>query len=443
MSSRPRVRAVSTATTTAGTALAAALALAACGTGGGGTAAARPSADPNAKIVVWADATRVPMVQEYQKAHPAAKIDLVTIPNESGYIETKVQLANRSGRGWPDVVFTGENIATLQAKPYDWAAPLDGKVKQDVVGQFAKSSVSNCTIEGHLYCLQNDIAQTVLWYDKGLMKQFGYAVPKTWKEYQELGAKVAADHPGYVVGALGAHGMLFTYYQSSGCPMTDAQSSTTVRINATAVECTRVNDLLQPMLDNGSVSRLDEFDPAFVALGTKRKILMLPFASWAGDFAFKPTYKTPAGQLAAAPMPTWEGESTGYSGAVGGGVWAVGKHAANPQGAVDLITWLTTDVGLQSKQPTYPAFRPAAKAWMAGKANDPYYAEDPSPVFEAQADLIRENWKYTRYAATVINGYNETVAKGIQDKQPLAGLLPKYAEQLTQAAKDAGYTVVQ
>lgn len=425
--------------TATGATLAALLSLTACG--GGRSADKQPTADPNAKIVVWADATRVPMVQEYQKSHPAAKIDLVTIPNESGYIETKVQLANRAGQGWPDVVFTGENLATLQAKPYEWAAPLDGRVKQDVIDAFAKTSVGNCTIAGHLYCLQNDIAQTVLWYDKGLMKQFGYTVPKTWKEYQDLGAKVASEHPGYVVGALGAHGMLFTYYQSSGCPLTDAKSDTTVRINPDAVECTRVDNLLQPMLDNGSVSRLDEFDPAFVALGTQRKILMLPFASWAGDFAFKPTYKTPPGQLAAAPMPTWEGESVGYSGAVGGGVWAMSRHAANPQGAADLITWLTTDIGLQSKQPTYPAYRPAAQAWMAGKANDPYYAEDPSPVFKAQADLIRENWKYTRYAATVINSYNETVAKGIQDKGKLADLMPKFGEQLTQAAKDAGYTV--
>jgi multiple sugar transport system substrate-binding protein len=414
------------------------LALAACG--GNGDKATTP--DPNAAVIVWADATRLPMVQAYQKAHPNAKIDLTTIPNETGYVQTKVQLANRSGQGWPDVVFTGADIAALQAKPYDWAAPLDDLVAKDIAGGFFPSSTTNCTINGHLYCLQNDIAQTVLWYDKGLMDQFGYTVPKTWAEYQRLGANVAAQHPGYVVGALGAQGMMYTYYQASGCPLTEVKSDTEVRINAGAVECTRVNDLLQPMLDNGSVSRLDPFDPAFVKLGTDRKILMFPFASWAGDFAFKPTFKTPAGQLAAAPMPTWPGETAGYSGAVGGGVWVMGKHAANPRGAADLITWLTTDIGLQKAQPTYPAYQPAAKAWAAAKASDPYYAADPSPVFATQAGLIRENWNYSRYAATLTNGYNESVAKGIQSNGKLADLLPAFAKTLEQAAKDTGYTVV-
>ncbi|GAA4703962.1 ABC transporter substrate-binding protein [Phytohabitans rumicis] len=421
-------------------ALVAALALTGCGNDSG----EKPSApDPHAKVVVWADATRLPMVEAYQKSHPDAKIDLTTIPNEAGYVQTKVQLANRSGQGWPDVVFTGADVAALQAKPYNWAAPLDDYVKKDVVDGFAASSTTNCTIDGHLYCLQNDIAQTVLWYDKGLLDQFGYTVPKTWAEYQQLGAKVAAEHPGYVVGALGAHGMMYTYYQASGCPLSEVRSDTEVRIDARAPECTRVNDLLQPMLDNGSVSRLDPFDPAFVKLGTDRKLLMLPFASWAGNFAFKPTFKTPPGQLSAAPMPTWPGETVGYSGAVGGGVWVMGRHAANPQGAADLITWLTTDIELQKAQPTYPAYQPAAKAWAAAKATDPYYAADPTPVFATQAELIRDNWNYTRFASTLTNGYNESVAKGIQDRGKLSDLLPAFAKTLGQAAEDTGYTVIQ
>ncbi|MFF3871754.1 ABC transporter substrate-binding protein [Streptomyces sp. NPDC001978] len=406
--------------------------------------AAPPSTDPDAPVVVWADATRVPMVEAYKKAHPKAKIDLVTVPNESGYVQTKVQLANRAGKGWPDVVFTGGgDIAELQAAPYNWAAPLDKLVKPEIVEAFAKSSVSGCTIDGKLYCLQNDLAQTVLWYDKGLMDKFGYTVPATWKQYQELGAKVVREHPGYVVGALGAQGMMYTYYQASGCPLTEVKSKSEVRIDAGAVECTRVDKLLQPMLDNGSVSRLDPFDPGFVKLGTQRKLLMLPFASWAGDFAFKPTFKTPAGQLAAAPMPTWEGETEGYSGQVGGGEWAIGRHAANPQGAADLITWLTTDIGLQKKQPTYPAYGPAAQAWTQAKASDRYYAEDPSPVFIKQASLIRENWNYSRYGATLTNGYNETVAKGLQDGGKLSDLMNTFAGNLTKAAEDAGYKVTK
>jgi len=35
------------------------------------------------------------------------------------------------------------------------------------------------------------------------MKQFGYTVPTTWQQWQTIGESVAANHPGYIIGALG------------------------------------------------------------------------------------------------------------------------------------------------------------------------------------------------------------------------------------------------
>ena len=433
--------------------VAAALLLAACGGGdssttdavgnSGGSDDTPMASDPSAEVVVWTDGVREPMVKAYIDAHPDANIKLVTVPQDSGYVSTKVQLANRVEKGWPDVVFLADSpeIAALAAAPYDFAQPLDELVDKEVIEDFAPGTLVNCTFDGKTYCLQNDIAQTVLWYNAKLMEDFGYEVPTTWAEYAALGEKVAAEHPGYVIGAMGDHNMMIAYYQASGCPMRDTIASDKVHIDVEDPTCTRVNDLVQPLIDNGTVPTVSIFDPPFAELGVQNKILMLPGASWMGDFVFKDTYQTPPGQLAAAPMPAWEGEDAGYSGAVGGGVWSVSKHAKNVEGAVDLITWLTTDVSIQDQQPTYPANMTAAASWSINKEADPYYAENPIPVFETQAGLIRDNWKFTRYSTVATNQWNELVVSGLKDGKTLSELVPAYGEELKKAAEMAGYTV--
>ena len=54
-----------------------------------------------------------------------------------------------------------------------------------------------------MYGLRNDLRPAVFWYNKALIDQFGYTIPTTWEEYQALGDKVAAEHPGYIVGSVG------------------------------------------------------------------------------------------------------------------------------------------------------------------------------------------------------------------------------------------------
>lgn len=403
------------------------------------------SSDPNAVLDVWVDATRQPAAQAFAKANPAVKTKITLIPaDQANYVSTKVQLANKAGAGWPDVAFLADSgeIAALQAAPLKWAAPLNDLVPDSVRSGFAASSVKNCTFGGKAYCLQNDLAQTVLWYDKSMMTSFGYEVPTTWQDYAALGARVAKEHPGYVIGSMEGRLGLDVYYAASGCPFSAVTAPDTVKINLSDPKCTRVTELLQPLLDNGSVSRKGLFDAAFVKLATSGKLLMLPSASWMGDFGFKPLYKVPQGKLAAAPMPKWDGEESAWSGAIGGGVWAVSQHTKNAKGAADLITYVTTDTGVQTASPTYPAFGQAATAWLAKKASDTYYAADPTPALKAQADLINPAFNWVRYNAAVSAGADATVGKGLASGKALSDVLADWQKTLVSGAEDAGYTVV-
>ncbi|TPQ15594.1 extracellular solute-binding protein [Streptomyces sporangiiformans] len=424
--------------------LAAAVALALSGCGGTGGGSSGNSGNDKGELLVWVDNTRTPAAQQYKKAHPDLKIRIVTIPPDAGYVPTKVSLANRTKRGWPDVVFLTNpaEAATLASEKFGYAAPLDGLVPKSVRDGFAPGSLDTCTFGGETYCLRNDIAPTVLWYDTSLMKEYGYQVPKTWADYQRTGLKAAEEHPGTIVGAINGKYGAGTYFGSSGCPTRDTLSLTKVHIDLTRSSCTRVADLLQPMAEKKAVTTVVPTDPAFAKLGKENKILMLPGPAWFGDFMFGPAFKIPKGRIAAAPMPTWPGETKSYAGQVGGGAFLVSAHAGDrTKEAADLVRWMTTDATLQADQPTYPAFTAAAQKWGEAKAKDPYYAADPMPALTAAANALRPGFGAVRFEADWQASFNDTVGKAADSGADLRKTLASWQDKLEAAAKTSEYSV--
>jgi multiple sugar transport system substrate-binding protein len=423
------------ALTVAAVAAVSAIALSACaGTG----APAKSSSSP---LVVWTDATREAAFKAYQSAHPDVKMKIEVV-DATGML-SKIQLANRVGSGWPDVLFdsTTNEIAALQSELFKYAAPLDKAVPQNVQDGFSTKN-SICKIDGKLYCLQNDLAQSVLWVNKPLMAQFGYQVPTTWAAYQALGAKVAAEHPGYIIGAAGGANLWYDFLWSSGCPLANVTSSTKVQINTADEKCTRVAATLDPLLADGSVSRLGPFDAGTNKLAKAGKVLMMPGPSWMGEYIIKPDsgYGAPAGTISAAAMPTWPGEKTNWSGAYGGGIYVMSRHATDPAAAAAVVQWVSTNDAYQKTAPTYPAYAPAAAAWSAAITSGGYYAEDPVPVLKDQAAKINPAVGATRYPvdATVMS----TVVASIKSGGDIASTLPALQTQLSGLAQAAGYQVV-
>src|SRR5579875_1420820 len=372
---------------------AAALALAACGKADnlatGGTSSSAPSFKPttqnsSAPLTVWVDSTRLPGVQAYQKAHPGVKLNIVTYngdANGSNYFQTKVELYDRAGSGWPDVVFT-ENVndITWATEPgIDFAAPLNGYVPAATLSGFATNALTPCTFGGKVYCLRNDLAQDVLWYNKKLMDSFGYRVPATWQQYQALGEKVAAQHPGYIIGTVGDAWAPEVYFWASQCPANQATPPSTLTADTSSPDCTRMASLLDTLIKDKAVSTDTVFSAGF-AKNTASKVLMLVGPSWYGQTLFHAAFKTPAGEIAAAPPLSWAGDSRTYTGDVGGGAWIVSAHSKNLKGAAALATWMATSPAYQATAGTYPAYKAAAAAWLTNQTRTGYFANDVTPA---------------------------------------------------------------
>ncbi len=217
----------------------------------GGTAAAGSSTaaagDPNAPITVWVDDTRKTAITLFQQKFPdqASRIKVEVVDRAA--FPGKVLLFNNTGKGWPDVVFAEPNLVAQVADPaHNYPLDLTPYVSADIKSKFA--GLADCTFDGKLFCLRNDLAQNVLWYNQKLMDQFGYSVPKTWEDYQALGLKVAKEHPGYVIGAVGDNQAVNMYFGGSNCPLQRALSNRQVLINTADPNCTRVATMLDNLI---------------------------------------------------------------------------------------------------------------------------------------------------------------------------------------------------
>jgi multiple sugar transport system substrate-binding protein len=446
-----------------------ALVFAACGTAaspspsspGAGSPAASGSAGPatpaasgppeTGDIVIWIDASRQPAVDAFKKANPdvAARIKETVV--DYTQLAAKTLLFNQAGSGWPDVSFGDGSlgaVSQLTDEAHDFPLDLHPYIAQDIIDGFTEGANALCEMpDGTLVCLRNDLAQNVLWYNKPLMDQFGYDVPTTWEEYQALGDKVAAEHPGYVIGGFGGDGIqaLWQYFWPGRCPTGQAKGENTVYINMSAPECTRVVKMLDHLIANGAIAKFEPFDPSFVTIANDDKLLMIPAGNWYGEYIFGGKadslyYKEAKGQLGAALAPKWENEDKAWTGATGGGLWFVSNHTESPRLATQFVQWVTTANEYQGTAPGFPGYAPAAKEWSKTIAANPLYAEDPTPVITEAAPLIDPLWGDVKYARE--NLFSTVVIAAVNEGRTIESAIGDYQTQLVQLAEASGYTVV-
>ena len=414
--------------------------LAACAPAG----PAAPATDDKAPVTVWIDAARKPAMDKYMATHPENK-DLVKFEIvDRAQFAAKVLLFNNSGAGWPDVVFAEPSIVQYNADPaHNFPTDLTPWVSKDIVNNFVPGALDPCySSDKKLLCLRNDLAPNVLWYNKKLMDQFGYKLPATWEDYIALSDQVAKDHPGYVMASAG--NSFYTLFWASGCPVAMQLTIAKTVINATDPKCTRVADMMDHMIANGTMSKFGQFDPKFIEIANANKILMLPGAAWMGDFVFggKPDssyYKTADHQLAAALYPKWKDSDKAYTGNWGGSAWSVSRHTKNPKLAVAIAVYMTTDIEVGKLVGTMPAYAPAADAWQKGMDTNPLYASNPYAVMKEASGLVNPDYSDSvRYSLPEgFKPLDTAVEKGTSVKDSLKAV----QDNLKALAEKEGYEV--
>lgn len=401
-------------------------------------AACAPAETPEdtGPLVVWVDAAREAQVQEYADANGAENFDIIIV--DSAELGTKLGQAKDDPSTRPDVVFTpnGE-AATFQLKyqiVQDLTSSIDAQVQADFGG-----SLTSCEFEGELLCLPGDVSTTMLWYNPVLMEEFGYDVPTTFEEYAALGEKVAAEHPGYVIGSCADWACPNVLFRSNGCDGVDSNNgSEAVVYLADDPQCTEVADLLDPLIANGTVVKLGPFDADMATLIQDQKVLMLPGFVWYPGALYAD--KTPDGTLAGAPMPTWSDGAVGLAASIGA-QWIVLNTSERQEAARALILDQTTNPERLNPMITFPSYMPAQEEWAAVQAEKPIFGVDPTDTFVGAGQDLAEVDLFVMPGLDLLGTFSSTVGPALKAGGTLVDNLLPWQDAFVQYGTDFGLAV--
>ncbi|QTE27895.1 ABC transporter substrate-binding protein [Pengzhenrongella sicca] len=436
------------------TVAAAALALTACSSGGdagdsGSTSEfgfAAATQEDGSTITVWVDASREPAADAFIAAHPDTPIKVETYDggaNGSGSFQTKITAFDQAGDGWPDVVFSTQNNDAAWASQGEdpFAAQLNnGYVDQSFLDGFTEGALAPVTIDDTVYGLRNDLAPTVTWYDQSLLDQFGYTLPTTWEEYEALGLKVAAEHPGYIIGSVGDAWAPEVYFWGAQAPVNVVTGSDEFSTDTSDPKSVAIAEIIDNLIDAGSLVQDSVFSPDFVTKYTG-KVLLLPGPVWFSGALFQnaDSLNSAAGTIGAGLPLAWDGDEA-VAGNVGGGTWFVSSHSKNLAAAKEFLEFVTSSDEYQVElAPGLPAYTAAADKWLVKQGESNFFTGDFAPNLTTAASSVWDGWGYPKFSQESV--WAKTVTPDLASGTSLVDLLPAWQTALENEAQVNGYTV--
>jgi multiple sugar transport system substrate-binding protein len=411
-----------------------------------GFAAADQKADSS--ITVWVDAAREPLAKAFVAANPDTPVKIETYDGNAGgsdSFKTKMALFDQSGSGWPDVVFsTQANDTSWAAKETNgvqaFAAPLDkGVLDDDFLDGFTAGANDPMTVDDTVYGLRNDLAPVVLWYNQALLTEFGYEAPATWEDYEALSDKLAAEHPGYILGSVGDSFVgTYVYYWGAQAPIFQLDDNT-FSSDFSDEHSTRMTELLDHMVDNGTLVQDSVFSADFVSKYAD-KLVATPGPAWYAGALFQnpDSLNNAPGEIGAADPLYWDGEDK-VTGNVGGGSWYASSHSTNLAAVKEFLQFVIGSDDAAELASGLPAYEATADAWLDTQAASGYFAGDFKSAVSSAANNVWDGWGFPSFSPET--AYAKVVVPGLAAGKSFADLTDEWQTEIKNEAQVQGYTV--
>ena len=441
-------------TLTATAALAALGLLTACSGGSAGTGDtgefgfSAPEQKADSSITVWVDAAREPLAKAFVTANPDTPVKIETYDGNSGgsdSFKTKMALFDQSGSGWPDVVFsTQTNDASWASKETNgtqaFAAPLNkGLLDDSFLDGFTAGANDPMTLDDTVYGLRNDLAPVVLWYNQKLLTEFGYEAPTTWQDYEALSDKLAAEHPGYILGSVGdSFAGTYIYYWGAQAPIFQLDGDTFTS-DFSDKHTTEMTKLLDHMVANGTLVQDSVFSADFVSKYAD-KLVATPGPAWYAGALFqnKDSLNNDPGEIGAADPLYWDGEEK-VTGNVGGGVWYASSHSANYAAVKEFMEFIIGSDDAATLASGLPAYQKTADTWLATQSESGFFAGDFTSALSTAGSSVWDGWGFPDFSPET--AYAKVIVPGLAAGKTIADLSDAWQSEMKNEAQVQGYTV--
>jgi multiple sugar transport system substrate-binding protein len=281
------------------------------------------------------------LVEAFERTHPAIRVEVVTLPDNTDVKRTMISGAIKSGINAPDV-YLGDVIWPAEFSADHLALPLDDVFGETVWKRFPPELVSAATYDGKKYAVPFHADQGLLYYRKDLIK----SVPKTWEDLAVVARQLQTRErfkDGFVWQGAQYEGLTCNWLEMVGAAGGQVLDDEGARSRMTSLESTKALQFMRRLIKENvtptGVARFTEPD------STKR------FASGQAPFmrgwnSAYPEIKERLGQQAGdkvgvAPLPTFSGQPYPGPSTVGGWSLYVNPNTEKLDAVKEFVDWLT------------------------------------------------------------------------------------------------------
>ena len=221
----------------------------------------------------------------------------------------------------------------------------------DVAGDHFPSIIESQTVDGKLVALPAYTDAPALFYRSDLLEKYGKEVPTTWAEMRAtaqeiMDAERAAGNPdmwGFVFQGNAYEGLTCNALEwvksYGGGQIVEADGTISINNEQAIAALEEVRTWIGTISPEGNLAYMEEESRGVWQLGNAVFMRNWPYAYALGegdDSAVK-------GKFGVAPLPAGEGEGARSAATLGGWNYAVSKYSANPEAAIELALFLTSD----------------------------------------------------------------------------------------------------
>jgi len=343
---------------------------------GGCAADGGDASDGPITLEYWTWATNVQQMAEVWNAeNPDIQVNVTQAAGADDML-AKLLAAERAGEG-PDMA-----QAEYQKLPNLVVSDVATDISEYAdlfVSDFSDGTMSLVTVGGSVYAVPQDIGPMIFIYRADLFDEYGLTPPATWDEYAELAQRVKEVAPSSFLGGYPHDASTFAAYtQPLGAEWwsTDGESWT---VGIDGPESQRVASFWQELVEGGYSDTTSFFTPEWNTMMNNGTLLSWMAGVWAPGVMESVAPDT-AGLWAAAPMPSWDGET--QVGLMGGSSVIVTKSSDHPEEAVRFLQWLNGSTEGSTELITKGGLFPASTTGQAVLADQPV-----PPLVSGQTDF--------------------------------------------------------